>query len=334
MHILNTSAKGGVLYESDAFANPRKALEDWAKPDAAIEMKKGALVQGAVEERVAKNYPQGLDRIMEFIWTNLPQTSGINMELLGLVERDQPGVLEAQRKKAGYAILAIFFDSLRRYRKMKGRVRLYFIQNYISDGRLIRIKGKDSTQQYVPLVRQKDTATYDVIVDEAPMSPNQKEAVWGMMTAMMPMLTKLPVPPEVWGIMLEYSPLPSSVSAKINQAINQAAQQPPPPDPEIIKVQAQLEADKQAAQLDAQTVMQKAEIEQQQAAAEMEHKREMFELERAGKILDLQVQREKADLERQKAAMSLQAKQQSDDITIETMRRKSAAASEQRSAAQ
>ena len=37
MHILNTSAKGGLLHEEDVFTNPKKALEDWGKPDAAIE---------------------------------------------------------------------------------------------------------------------------------------------------------------------------------------------------------------------------------------------------------------------------------------------------------
>ena len=136
MHILNTSAKGGLLYEEDSFTDPRKALEDWAKPDAAIGLKRGALSGPApkVQERLPRNYPQGLDRIMEFSLNNLPQTSGISLEMLGLVEREQAGVLEMQRKKAGYAILAVFFNSLRRYRKTKGRLRLFYIQNYISEG--------------------------------------------------------------------------------------------------------------------------------------------------------------------------------------------------------
>src|SRR5215510_5856310 len=100
---------------------------------------------------------------------------------------------------------------------MKGRVRLFFIQHYISECRLIPIQGQDNTEQYILLVKQADTAIYDVIVDDAPMSPNQKEMTWQMMQTMMPMLAKLQVPPEVWTIMLEYSPLPSSVSMKINQ---------------------------------------------------------------------------------------------------------------------
>jgi len=295
MHILNTAAKGGLLYEAGSFANPRKALEDWSKPDAAIELQRGALSgqKPGVQERQPAVFPVGLDKMMEFALNNLPQTSGINLEMLGLVERDQPGVIEAQRKKAGYAILAVFFDALRRYRKMKGRIRLFFIQNYISDGRLIKIKGKDNTEQYVPLVKSPDTATYDVIVDDAPMSPNQKEMTWMMMQNMMPMLAKLEVPPEVWAIMLEYSPLPSSVSMKINQVIMQAAQQPPPPDPEIVKAQT-------AAQSKQAELQQKTEQMQQEAVLEQQKAERDFQLEKAKMANELEVERAKLQIEVEK----------------------------------
>jgi hypothetical protein len=233
LHILNTSAKGGLLYEKGAVENPRKLLEDWAKPDSAIELQTGALGRGAVKERAPANYPQGLDRLLEFAVGSMPQVTGINLELLGLVQKDQPGVLEAQRKQAGYAILAVFFDSLRRYRKMQGRVMLHYIQHYLSDGRLIRIMGENGNEQYVPLVRQNDTATYDVIVDEAPMSPNQKEAVWGMVMQMAPMLMKQGLPSAVWSEVLKYSPLPSNVSSKISTALQEAGQ----PDPQAQQVQ-------------------------------------------------------------------------------------------------
>ena len=110
----------------------------------------------------------------------------------------------------------------------------------------MRIQGQNGNEQYVPLVRQSDTAKYDVIVDEAPMSANQKEAVRGRMTQMLPTLTKQPVPMEVWQEFLRYSPLPSSVSTKIGQELADAAQ----PDPEQQQLQqagAQLALRKEAA---------------------------------------------------------------------------------------
>jgi hypothetical protein len=316
MHILNTAAKGGLLYEAGSFSNPRKALEDWSKPDAAIELQRGALSgqKAAVQERQPAIFPVGLDKMMAFALNNLPQTSGINPEMLGLVERDQPGVLEAQRKKAGYAILAVFFDALRRYRKMKGRVRLYFIQNYISDGRLIKIKGKDNTEQYVPLVKQSDTATYDVIVDDAPMSPNQKEMTWLMMQQMMPMLAKLNVPPEIWQILIEYSPLPSSVSTKINAVLGEAAQQPPPPDPKLVQVQAETQARQAELQAKAEADAQKTQLDQAKALAEHQLEREKManelEVEKTKLSIEIEKGRQKLAQQAQKHNMDMVHQQQ------------------------
>lgn len=248
LHIVNSNAKGGLIYESDAFANPRKAEEDWAKPDGMIEVKHGVLARGGLQPRVAPPLPQGLQSLMEFSIESLPQVSGINLEMLGLVQREQAGVLEQQRKRSGYAILAVFFDALRRYRKIQGRVLLEYITKYISDGRLIRIKGKDG-EQFVPLVRQPGATKFDIVVDESPMSQNQKEMVWSMLVQMMPLLKDAPIGPDVWAKMIEYSPLPSSLSAQISKALTT----PPPPDPmqelEVQHKQAIVEKDKSAASL-------------------------------------------------------------------------------------
>lgn len=266
LHILNTSAKGGAFVEENAFTNRRKAEEDWAKPDALISVTNGALSRGAIQERAAKNYPAGLAQLMEFAVNSMPQVTGINLELLGLVQKEQAGVLEAQRKQAGYAILAVFFDALRRYRKMQGRVMLYFIQHYISDGRLIRITGQNGLEQYVPLVKQRDTATYDVIVDDAPMSANQKEAVWGMLTQMLPVMMKQPVPAEIWAEIIKYSPLPTSVGQKIGNALMQAAQ-PDPMQQQMQQQGAELEMRKSAA--DASVKESQAMLNQARAQGEV-----------------------------------------------------------------
>jgi len=67
--------------------------------------------------------------------------TGVNQELVGIVERDQPGVIEAQRKQAGMTVLAGLFNNQRRYRKEQDRLMLWLIQTFISDGRLIGIGG-------------------------------------------------------------------------------------------------------------------------------------------------------------------------------------------------
>ena len=152
------------------------------------------------------------------------EVTGINLEMMGLANRAQAGVLEAQRKQAGLTIVMPLFDALRRYRKEQGRVLLHFITEYLSDGRLIRIIGKNGNEQYVPLAKQADTAKYDVIVDEAPTSPNMKERVYGALVEILPALAKVgvPMPPEL----LDYAPIPSGLATKWKELIQQSSGNP------------------------------------------------------------------------------------------------------------
>ena len=233
LDILNKGAKGGVLAETDAVDDPREMEEKWARPDSVIWVSPGAIAGKKIMPKPVAEYPAGLDRLMEFSMDSVNDVSGVNLEMLGLAGRDQPGVLEYQRKQAGLTILGYLFDALRKYRKEQGRVLLYMIRTYISDGRLVKIVGENGADQYVPLVRDENTARYDVIVDEAPTSPNQKERVFGALTQMLPALTKagIPLPPEL----LDYAPIPSSLAAKWKEQIQGAGGKVPP------EIQQQLE---------------------------------------------------------------------------------------------
>lgn len=218
LHILNSNSSGGVLFESGAFANQRQAEQDWARPDAMIELKSGALTNNKIQEKGQAQFPVGFQQLTEMAVSAVRDVTGINLELLGMREANQAGVLEYQRRQAGLSVLAPLFNSLRRYRKGRGRVLLYFIDNYLADGRLVRIIGQDR-EKYVPLLKQSN-AKYDIIVDDAPTSPNQKELVWASMTQLLPGIKDI-VPPKVLLELLEYSPLPASVVAKIKQVVSE-----------------------------------------------------------------------------------------------------------------
>lgn len=249
LHILNASAKGGIIAETDAFDDQKQAEESWAKHERITWAKKGAL-SGANgpkwAQKPATQFPAGYMNLMQFAFDAVPQVLGINMELMGLREVNQPGVLEAHRKQAAMTILATMFDSLRRFRKNVGRIRLYFIQEYLSDGRLIRIVGEEGAK-VIPLLKDKTIGKYDVIVDDAPTSPNQKEANWAVIVQMLPAFKdKLTEHPELVIAVLEHSPLPSgfvetvrSVIEKPNPQAEEAA--------EIAKAGAIAKAQKDAA---------------------------------------------------------------------------------------
>lgn len=227
LHIMNTNAKGGIIAEEDAFDDVNEAQDTWSSPDAITIVSRGAISGQKIMPKPQVQFPAGMDQLMQFAVSSIRDVSGVNLELLGMVNRDQPGIVEDARKQAGMTVLASMFDGLRRYRKEQGRLLLWYLTTFMSDGRLVRIGGPESAQ-YVPLIRMPDTLEYDVIVDDTPSSPNLKEKTWDALMQLMPMLQNMQVPAQVWIDILQYSPLPSTLVADIERAVSQAQQQPNP----------------------------------------------------------------------------------------------------------
>ena len=221
LYALMVGAKGGIMAEEDAFADSRKAESDWANPSAITFVRSGALAKGKIMDKPTVKYPEGLERLMTFSMNAIPQVSGLNTELLGLADRVQAGVVEAQRKQSAMAIISWAFDAMRRYYRSMGRQMAYYVSEYMSEGTLVLIVG-ESGRQYVPLVKNNLAKTYDVVVDEAPTSVNMKERVWAVLESLIPQALQagLRIPQEI----LDYSPLPTDLVDKWKEALK--------PDPE------------------------------------------------------------------------------------------------------
>lgn len=255
LHIINTNAKGGLMVEEGATDNLRKLKEDWSKADSVVELNNGALSNGKVQPKPPPVIPTEIGRMLEFSISSLRDTTGINLEMLGMADRQQAGVLEAQRKQSAMTVLSSLFDALRRYRKEQGRLLAKYITEFMSDGRLVKIVGGDGTERYVPLLRDPQVIEYDVVVDEAATTVNTKERTFAILMQLMPQLQSLGVPfgPEL----LEYTPLPAAMVEKWKQLMAQ----PKPPGPQEITAQANL--------IKAQSGAQKAQADAQQAQAEI-----------------------------------------------------------------
>lgn len=303
LHIMNTNARGGVMAEPDAFENPQEAEDNWSDPSSITWVQRGALQAGKIAPKPQTAFPTGMQDLMEFAISSIRDTSGVNLELLGQADRDQAGILEHQRKQSAMTILAGMFDSLRRYRKEQGRLLLFFIVTYMSDGRLVRIGGQDAAR-YVPLVRNPDVSKYDVIVDDTPTSVNMQEKTWAAITQMMPFLAKLQLPPQVMMTLLKNSPLPASAISEIQQGM-QHAQQNPPPNPEQQKVQAQMQIEQMKAQANAADDNRRMQLEQSKAQADHQ-----LEIDRMNTDSQLEAQKIQKQMElehiKAKSAMDLQ----------------------------
>lgn len=285
MFLMNSQSKGGIMAEKGAFDSERQAEESWAKTDAITWMKKGAL-QGQspmVLPKPAAQFPQGFFALYETSQESISQVTGLSPEFIGTREVDQAGVLEYQRRQSSLNLLAPLFNSLRRYRKRQGRVMLFLIQNHLADGRLVRIVG-DDMKQYVPLTKEAvANAEYDIIVDDSPSSPNEKDRTWQILMQLLPMIKDM-VTPDVAMELLAISPLPASLVEKLKQKAQQAAQQPKPPTPEEQKMQLAQQQGQVAIAgkvADVQAKQKSAEIDQQSQVMDLMFKERELELEAA-----------------------------------------------------
>jgi hypothetical protein len=287
MHIMNSNSKGGLLAEKGAFENQKQAEESWTDPSAITWLKNGALSgqSPAVKEKPAAQFPAGFQQLTEFAVSSIRDTSGVSVEMLGLREAGQAASLEMQRKQAGMTILQPFFDALKHYRERQGVVMLYYIQHDLSDGRLIKISGPDK-EQYLPLLKQA-TTEYDIIVDDAPTSPNQKEAAWGVMMQLLPVIGQM-MPPDMLVTLMEYSPLPSTIVQRLKkQAEEQMAAQS-----EQAQKQQAIAEEREGAEIEkigsetyrntveAQATAQESQVDIQGLMAEAQLKREEHQFDR------------------------------------------------------
>jgi hypothetical protein len=228
MHIMNSTAKGGILAERDAFDDEIEAEESYALADMITWLKAGALSgqNPKIMPKPGAGDAAAYVTLLQYAVNAIPQVTGVNFELLGQQDVQNPGVVEAMRKQAGMTVLATLFDALRRYRKILGRIRLNVIQTRMSDGRIIRIVGQQYTGA-VQLAKDVTAGEYDVSVADAPTSPNQKEANWAIIQTFLPVFKEqLMAAPEVLVMVLEYSPLPSELVAGMKRVIMQKQNDP------------------------------------------------------------------------------------------------------------
>jgi len=232
IYTVATAPKGGIMAELGAFADPREVERKWARADSIIYTNDGALSNGRVQPKPVGGLPPGLMDLIGITDDAFTQVAGISPEMMGLSDRFQAGIVENQRSTSSVSLLAWAFNSLRSYRKRSAKYLIAVIRDYIGDGRLVRISGKEG-DQFLQLFKDKMSLEYDVVADESPSAPNVKERTWAVLSTIIPQFLQIgyPVPPEI----VDYMPIPESLKQAWKKQIT-----PPPPDPqqEALKQQA------------------------------------------------------------------------------------------------
>ena len=221
VHLFSVSPKGTMLAESGAFMNPQKASRDWSRPGSIINLKPGAISQSMVKVEPPPAFPQAATTMIQYSIESLRDVTGINMEMMGQSEGPEAGSTIQKRQTQGMTILAPLFNSYARYRETEALLTFDFLKKFLTDGRWIRIGGPYNSQ-YLQLVKDDLADSYDLMLDDAPTDPNQKMAVWENLQPLLPMLVRQGSFPIA---LLDYAPLPASVTSAIKREIENLAQQ-------------------------------------------------------------------------------------------------------------
>uniref|UniRef100_UPI0035D07B69 portal protein n=1 Tax=Bartonella sp. CL71SXKL TaxID=3243540 RepID=UPI0035D07B69 len=305
MYILNSQSKGGIMAESGAFKDEREAAKSLSRSDSITWVKPNALAGGKIQPKPVAQFPQGFFQLFNEAKEAINQVTGLSPEFIGTREVTQAGILEAQRRQSSLNLLACLFDGLRLYRKRQGKIILHLIQNYLSDGRLVRISGEENAQ-YIPLTREEVTSVeYDIVVDDAPTSPNEKERTFGIITQLLPLLQNA-ITPDIMLDLLRYSPLPASLLNRVSEKFQQqqmAQQQQMDPEQEmkLQEKQQDLETKAQMHQMDLQQKQIDLFVHQERAKTDAELMKQRYEIERQKLLNDQahnQIMRERIALHR------------------------------------
>lgn len=349
MAALQSNAKGGLMIEESATNDLRDLADKWASPDGIVVLNDGAITSGAIREKGSgAGYPPALDNLMRFAIDSIRETSGVNVEMLGAMgTASNAAQLEMERKQSALTVLAPYFSALKRYRKAQGGDLLKLMRLHLSPGQVLRITDTDPAMWW----RDPGAAEFDVIVDDAPSSPNKKQEIWASLQNILPayLRTGMPLPPDL----LRYLPLPESVANGWIQYIEQQQQMPDmgaiqqqaeAMQAELGKLQqenmqlkdkreaeaARLQQKSQEAMLDAQIKQQEMALEARMAEQQLMHKMQMSDADRAAKLLEIEARydtemtriRAQADVQRENSERQVDSQREQAVISLHAEREK------------
>ena len=217
IYIYTVNPKGGMIAKKRAFDNPSDVEDNYSAPDAITWARDDANLGEDIQFLKPGQYPSDLDKLIAFAIDSLPALDGLTPEAMGQVGRDQPGILEKMRKQAAMTVLACLFDARRLYHKRQGRTLLHYISQFFTPAQLSRITGEDLPDDLLSTLRAVDVRNYDVVVDDAPSSPNQKEFNLAVLESVIHQAPN--IAPALAPAFIRNSPLTKDVQEEVLEAI-------------------------------------------------------------------------------------------------------------------
>lgn len=242
MFTIAVNSKGGVMVEEDAVESIADFEGKWAKTDAVIKVRSGAISGGKIMQKTQGALPTGLENIIQLSDAAISQ-AGVDPAFLGAMDReDQSGILYKRRIRQIISKMARYFDSITLYQKEDARLSadLYpvWVENNV--GALIMITGEDGTEEFMQVSQDMLAAEYAVTVQEAPQTPEDKQETAVLLGTMADKLAAVgnPASTTFYAESLQYMPIDGDVR---NRLVESLQPQETVPLQQFQQLQAQLQ---------------------------------------------------------------------------------------------
>lgn len=240
MFTIAANSKGGVMVEEDAVEDLADFEAKWAKTDGVIKVANGALQQQRIMEKTRPALSTGLEGIMQVSEQNISQ-NGVPDSFMGEIGKaDDSGLLFKRRIRQVIAKFARYFDSGTLYQKEDARLMGDLIPIWVQNnvGALIRITGDDGTEEFIQLSEDLLYPEYDVDIQEAAQSSDEKQETAIMLNQTAMNLLTAQLAPQGLAFLaeaLQFTRLDGDVRSRLTQALQ------PEDDPRIAMMQQQIQ---------------------------------------------------------------------------------------------
>lgn len=177
MFTIAANSKGGVMVEEDAVEDVADFEAKWARTDATIVVRSGAISGQKIQEKTRGALPTGLENIITLSAQGISE-AGVDPAFLGNMNKeDQSGILYKRRIRQIISKMARYFDSITMYQKEDARLYADLIKVWVenNNGAFVKVIGEDGLDEFMQVSEDMLAPEYDVSIQEAPETPEDKQ---------------------------------------------------------------------------------------------------------------------------------------------------------------
>lgn len=224
MFVISANSKGGYFVEKSAVEDIRDFEANVAKTDTVVVVEDGALSNGSIQPKKSPFAPTGYESIIQLSDAAISQVNGIDRTFLGSSEnRMETAALQRRRIKQVVSTLACYFDAITLFQKLNARILLDFMRVYAENNpnALFHVIGEDGKKEFVKLSQDKLMAEFDIRIQEAPQTAEEKQEQAQMLVTMADKLMAIgdPTGKVIYSIALKYLPLESQDIDKLREIL-------------------------------------------------------------------------------------------------------------------